>query len=83
MIKVVSYKDNPKAEIEILSYLSAEPVKSLEDNPIVPLIEILRHDDWTFTVQPRWSSSDEPPFEGIKDGLDYCVQVTKVRMTCF
>jgi len=80
MIKVVSYKDEFAAEVEILKYLSSEPVKSHVDNPIVPLIEILHHDDWTFTVQPRWGNSVDPVFESVREGLDFCVQVTKVRL---
>jgi len=80
MIKVVSYKDEFAAEVEILKYLSSEPVKSHVDNPIVPLIEILHHDGWTFTVQPRWGNSVDPVFESVREGLDFCVQVTKVRL---
>jgi hypothetical protein len=44
MLKVVSDKGELVDEVEILKYLSSEPIKSDVDNPIVPLIEILHHD---------------------------------------
>jgi hypothetical protein len=78
MIKVISYKEEGLSEVEILKYLSSEPVKFEADNPTVPLLEILCHNNWTFSVQPRWSCSVEPEFQNVSDGLDFCIQVTKV-----
>jgi hypothetical protein len=78
MIKVISYKQEGASEVEILKYLSSEPVKSEADNPAVPLIDILCHDHWTFSVQPRWSNSVQPELADVSDGLNFCIQVTKV-----
>jgi len=78
MIKVISYKEEGTSELEILKYLTSEPVASDADNPTIPLLDILRHDNWTFSVQPRWSRCAEPPFPTVGDGLDFCLQVTKV-----
>ena len=77
MIKAISYKEEGVNEVEILEYLSLEPVKFEADNPTVPLLEILCYDNWMFSVQPRWSSV-EPEFQNVSDGLDFCIQVTKV-----
>ena len=78
MIKVISYKQEGASEVEILKYLSSEPVKSEADNPAVPLIDILCYDHWTFSVQPRWSNSVQPELADVSDGLNFCIQVTKV-----
>jgi hypothetical protein len=86
MIKVISYKEDGASELEILKYLSSEPVKSDADNPAVPLLDFLCHDDLKFAVQPRWSSCVEPEFFNVSDGLNFCIQVTKVTdftQTCF
>jgi hypothetical protein len=78
MIKVISYKDEGVNEVNILKYLSSEPVVSEANNPSVPLLEILRHDNWVFSIQPRWSSSVKPEFQNVSDGLSFCIQVTQV-----
>jgi hypothetical protein len=86
MIKFISYKEDGASELEILKYLSSEPVKSDPDNPALPLLDFLCHDDLKFAVQPRWSSCVEPEFFNISDGLNFCIQVTKVMdftQTCF
>jgi hypothetical protein len=80
MIKVISCKDEGANEVNILKYLSSEPVVSEADNPSVPLLEILHHDDWVFSIQPRWSSSVEPEFQNVSDGLNFCIQVTRVML---
>jgi hypothetical protein len=79
MIKVMSYQDEGIAEVEILKYLSSEPVKSEIDNPIVPVLEFLNHNGWVFAIQPRWSSCMEPEIRSVGQGLEFCVQVTKVN----
>ena len=74
MLKVISYKGEGKSEVEILTYLSSEPVKSEPDNPIVPLIDILCHNHWIFSVQPRWSSSVDLELTNVSNahtGLPY------------
>jgi hypothetical protein len=78
MLKVLSYKDEGAGEVDILTYLSSEPVKSEIDNPIVSLLELLHHGNWTFAVQPRWSACVNPEFQTVGEGLEFCVQVTKV-----
>jgi hypothetical protein len=75
MIKVISYKDEGIGEVEILKYLSSEPLKSDIDNPIVPILEFLHYNDWTFVVQPRWSECVEPESFNVGQGVELCVQV--------
>lgn len=78
MIKVISYKDEGVNEVNILKYLSSEPVKCEADNPSVPLLELLHYDSWVFSIQPRWSSSVQPEMQNVFDGLNFCIQVTQV-----
>jgi hypothetical protein len=79
VIKVLSYQNEGVGEVEILKYLSSEPVKSEIDNPIVPVLEFLNYNGWIFAVQPRWGDCMEPEIESVDHGLEFCVQVTKVR----
>ena len=83
MLKVISYKDEGAGEVEILNYLLSAHVKSDIDNPVVPLLEILHHQDWKFSVQSRWSDCTVPEFRTVEEGLDFCAQVTKVSPSSF
>ena len=83
MLKVISYKNEGVGEVEILEYLLSERVKSEVDNPVVPLLEILHHQDWKFSVQARWSECVEPEFRTVSESLDFCAQVTKVSSASF
>lgn len=79
MIKVLSRDKEGATEVDILKFLSTEPLKSDPDNPIVPILEFLEYEIWTFSVSVRWGDSVYPIFKSVQEGIEFCVQVTKVN----
>ena len=84
-IKVISDGQNVKGvnELRILEYLNRPDIRSDPRNRTVPVIEYIKHEQYTFAVFARWTDF---PYDEIKipmTAIESCTQVTEVRRELF
>lgn len=78
VIKPVSYGDPASNELRILQYLNSDALRADKTNATVPVMEFVKHFEWTFAVTPRWTDSTSPEFANIGEVLDWAVQLINV-----
>ncbi|KAF9560144.1 hypothetical protein CPC08DRAFT_494012 [Agrocybe pediades] len=65
-------------ECRILEFLKEQPLETLKENCVLPVLDILPIDGFCFVVMPRWGSDlTEPPYQTVNDVLQMMHAVLK------
>ena len=82
IIKVVSDGQDPKGltELRILEQLSRPDIRAHPRNRTVPVVDFVRHEQYTFAIFPRWTDFPEKEIRTPRTAIECCVQVTEVSM---
>lgn len=80
MIQLVKKGDHGDAELDILRYFSQPSLRSLPENHVIPLLELLHHLDMVFVVVPLLAIDcfTVPWFRNVGEAFDAVLQVFEV-----
>ncbi|KAL1699709.1 hypothetical protein EV121DRAFT_215696 [Schizophyllum commune] len=79
IIKLVSDGWDPKGltALRILEHLSRPDIRAHPRNRTVPVIDFIRHEQYTFAIFPRWTDFPEKEIRTPRTAMECCVQVTE------
>ncbi|KAL1695219.1 hypothetical protein GGG16DRAFT_99903 [Schizophyllum commune] len=79
IIKVVSDGQDPKGltELRILEHLDQPDFRAHPRNCTVPVVELVRNEQYTFAIYPRWTDFPEKEIRTPRTAIECCVQVTE------
>ncbi|KAI5824038.1 hypothetical protein K523DRAFT_376542 [Schizophyllum commune Tattone D] len=77
--KLVSDGQDPKGltELRILEHLSRPDIRAHPRNRTVPVVDFIRHEQYTFAIFPRWTDFPEKEIRTPRTAIECCVQVTE------
>ncbi|KAI5888312.1 uncharacterized protein SCHCODRAFT_02636368 [Schizophyllum commune H4-8] len=79
IIKLVSDGQDPKGltELRILEHLSRHDICAHPQNRTVSVVDLVRHQQYTFAIFPRWTDFPEKEIRTPRTAIECCVQVTE------
>ncbi|KAF8899593.1 hypothetical protein CPB84DRAFT_1780143 [Gymnopilus junonius] len=78
IIKLVSEASTPSDELKALRFLNNKEMRSDPRNHTIPMLELLKFDNFIFAVMPKWDYAVVPDFSMVSELMEFAKAMLEV-----